>query len=297
MSRKPKLRTAIAFSTMLVLLFTTGTSAQRAVIHTQPTPQPQSRTLPPPPPTGGAAYSGVADQALCRITPGCKPPTPAIKGLVPFSYLTPGGYLAVYGKDFNSFSGPGGKMQFSLGGTVHDLVDLQWTDTSVGGRVPDNWNWPDEATVDLWLVRADGSKSNSWRVNFTPTYDIQVLPGSAIQASCAGGDNNSCNVASQPASGPSINTIHWTHWGHDAGTDHYTTAPLRYWALYDFDFSAYILDHGTVQAPSGFMNDYNHLDLQVHWDQDGGSILTAYGAQTQYELTIYIRGPKGYSWH
>jgi hypothetical protein len=294
MRHKSKPGIVVAFLLTLAMLVTTTIFAQRAVINTQPTPQPASRTVPPPPPIGGAAYSGVADQALCRMTPGCKPPNPAINGLVPFSYLTPGGYVAVYGNNFNSFSGPGGKMQFSLDGNIHDLTDLQWTDTSVGGRVPDNWNWPNEAAVDLWLVRADGSKSNSWRLNFTPTYDIQILPASAIQASCSGADHNRCPISS---TGPSIDTSHSTTYGHDAGTDHYTTAPLRNWALYDFDFSAYVLDHGSVQAPSGFMNDYNYLDLQVHWDQDGGNICCAHFAQTQYSITIYIRGPKGYSWH
>jgi len=287
-----KLRTAVAFSTMLVLSFTMGTSAQRAVIHTQPTPQPQSRSLPPPPPIGGAAYSGVADQALCRITPGCKPPAPVINGLVPFSYLTPGGYVAVYGSNFNSFSGPGGKMQFSLGGNIHDLVDVQWADTSVGGRVPDNWNWPDATTVDLWLVRADGSRSNSWRVNFTPVYDIQVLPSNGIQATCPGSDIDRCPL------GTTAGAEHITGYGHDAGTDHYVSTPLRNsWKLYDFDFTTPYLRNASVQPPSGFMNDYSYLDLRVHWDQDGGGLFTGSGAASAYQITIYIRGPKGYSWN
>jgi len=290
-----KLRTAVAFSTTLVLSFTMGTSAQRAVIHTQPTPQPQSRSLPPPPPIGGAAYSGVADQALCRITPGCKPPAPAITGLVPFSYLTPGGYVAVYGDNFNSFSGPGGKMQFRIGGTVHDLADVQWTDTSVGGRVPDNWNWPDEGNADLWLVRADGSKSNSWSLNFTPSYDIQVLSRDAIQASCVSADWNDCLGTIY---GPSISTAHGSTYGHDAGTDVYTTGTLRNgWTLYDFDFRITSQISGTVQPPSGFKTDYNYLNLQVHWDNQAGAWGMGDGAVTAYHITIYIRGPKGYSWN
>src|SRR5262245_38589357 len=297
MNRKPNLRTAIVFATVLMLLVATTIFAQKAAVHVPPSNQPASRSLPPPPPVGGAAFSGVADQALCRITPGCKPPTPAIGGLVPFSYLTPGGFVAVYGSNFNSFSGPGGKMQFSLGGTVHDLADLQWTDSSVGGRVPDNWNWPDEAAVDFWLVRADGSRSNSWRLNFTPAYDIQVLPSSAIQASCGGADDNAC-PNNLPSTGPSIDTYHGTTYGHDSGTDHYTTRTLRNgWTLYDFDFSTRDLHDGTVQPPSGFMTGYNYLDLQVHWDQDGGNIFTPHLAKTTYDITIYIRGPKGYQWN
>jgi hypothetical protein len=135
-------------------------------------------------------------------------------------------------------------------------------------------------------------------VNFTPTYDIQVLPSSAIQASCGGADRNFCPTNLENP-GLSIDAQHATTYGHDAGTDHYATKRRLWngWTLYDFDFQVTDQNHGTVQPLSGFMSGYDYLDLQVHWDQDGGNILTPHSAVTAYQITIYIRGPKGFEWN
>jgi len=252
-----------------------------------------------PAPHGGtganAAYAAGAQNAICAILPGCKPPDPVVQGFFPGSFLTPGGYVLIFGTHFNSLSGPGGKLQYRLDGIVRDLVDLAWNDTSVGGRVPDGWNWNSAPEVEMWLTRSDGTRSNSIRMNFTPTYEVQVLPAGEIRAECGGGDHNYCPNSNDI--GATIDTFHTTVYGQDWGTDRYTTSPFRNgWALYDYDFHSKNLLHGTVDPPSGFRNGYNYLDLQVHWGEDGGSILFSHSARTAYDITVYIRGPKGYSW-
>jgi hypothetical protein len=202
----------------------------------------------------------------------------------------------IFGDHFNSVSGPGGKLQFTLGGKVHDLVDLQWTDHSVSGHVPDGWNWSYASKVDMWLTRADGARSNTIQADFTPIYEIQALPGSAVHAECGGADRNFCFSAPLHDNSPTIDTTHATSYGQDARTDHYTTDTLSNgWTLYDFSFTK-SENHGNVQYPSGFQDGANHLDLRVHWDEDGGNIFTPHTAATGYQIVVRIVGPKGFPW-
>jgi hypothetical protein len=249
-----------------------------------------------PPPTV-IGHPAPAEHALCSILPGgCKAPDPQITGVFPFSNLTPGGYVLILGKNFNSLNGPGGRLQFSVGGTVHDLTELNWSDTTIGGRVPDGWNWPDPMDVDLWLVRSDGVKSNSLvpQPRFSPAYEVQVLPGTDLTTMhCGGADRDFCvyNEA-----GYTLDVSHATTYGHDSGTDYYKIAGLRNgWKTYYLEFK-HTDNHGTVQPPSGFLVDYDTMDIQVHWDQDGGSLIGGSTATTNYTVQVLIRGPKGYSW-
>jgi hypothetical protein len=291
-----------------VLAFGLSTTAegQNTAIAT-PTPTPAQKAGPPPKPKGGGTGISIpyvppppgpsklppAGGALCMIIPGCKPPAPQIDGAFPFSNLTPGGYVIVYGKHLNSLSGPTGKLQFSVGGTIHDLVDLQWSDTAVGGRVPDGWNWSQEEEVDMWVVRADGVKTNnlSPRPKFSPTWDIQMLPGTEVnQFNCAQADYYKCTNQW----GGTVQGSHDTVYGHDSGTDSYKVDRLMPgWKLDSYTFTILRNKNGSVQPPSGFLQGYDWVDLQVHWDQDGGSILDPSNASTLYEIDIFVRGPKG----
>jgi hypothetical protein len=309
--QKPKASLKAVRAGVLVLALAwvlhTAASAQNIKLATPtPTPAQQKPKAPPQgsggnvvnipyiPPPPGPSKLPPAGGVLCMIIPGCKAPAPVIAGLFPGSFLTPGGYILIYGKNFNSAQGPGGKLQFALDGPVHDLVELAWSDTSVGGRVPDGWNWNHVARVDVWLVRQDGTRSNSIQVDFTPTYEIQQLPADAIHADCGGADKNYCSPS---GNSPSIDTNHATVYGHDAGTDHYTSAQLRNgWTLYEYSFQRGDLRHATVDEPTGFNNGYNYLDLSVHWDQDGGPIYASYSGISSYRINVFIRGPKGYDW-
>jgi len=86
------------------------------------------------------------------------------------------------------------------------------------------------------------------------------------------------------------------------------------WVFADMEFAVTIARNGTVQAPSGFTSCNavlspttpqpgqmarcsSHADLAVHWDQDGGTILTRDGAQTGYVIRIGVMGPKGFNWY
>ena len=258
------------------------------------TPQNVPITLNPAPGTGGHTKLPPQQIGICALLPGCKTPDPVVAGLFPGSFLTPGGYVLIYGKNFNSAQGPGGKLQFSLDGNIHDLIDLQWSDTALGGRVPDGWNWNGIRRVDMWLVRQDGTRSNSIQMDFTPTWDIQLLPAEDIQANCGGADKNYCSPS---GNSPSIDTGHATVYGHDAGTDHYGSIRLRNgWTLYEYRFERTYLQHASVDEPSGFNNGYDYLDLNVHWDEDGGPIYASYSAITNYKINVFVRGPKGYDW-
>ena len=180
---------------------------------------------------------------------------------------------------------------------MHDLVDLQWSDTAVGGRVPDGWNWINDEEVDMWLVRADGVKSNNLlpRPKFSPIWDIQLLPGTEVnQFNCAPADYYRCTNQW----GGTVQAMHDTVYGHDSGTDSYKVNSLMPgWALDSYTFTVIQHKNGSVQEPSGFPQgqNYKSLDMQVHWDQDGGSIWDPSHARTLYELDIFVRGPKGYS--
>jgi hypothetical protein len=295
---KKRLALLACMIAVVVSGFATG-AAQKSAPQQQKssvggTPQNQPITLGPVPGAGGHATVPPQQHGICALLPGCKTPDPIIAGLFPGSFLTPGGYILLYGKNFNSAQGPGGKLQFSLSGNVHDLVDLQWSDTSLGGRVPSGWNWNGIERVDVWLVRQDGTRSNSIQMDFTPTWEIQQLPAEEIHADCGGADKNYCSPSGNP---PSIDTYHITIYGHDSGTDHYSSARLRNgWTLYEYRFLAKDLLNGSVQEPSGFNNGYDYLDLSVHWNEDGGSILIEHGARTAYAVNVFIRGPQGYSW-
>jgi hypothetical protein len=256
-----------------------------------------------PPPKGVRVYPGgihipPAQGALCSVIPGCVYPAPELTSAMPFSNLTPGGYVVVFGKHLNPPDGvTAGRVQFALGGSVHDLVDLQWSDTSVGGRVPDGWNWTDPQDVDLWIVRADGTKTAplSPRPTFTPVYEVQMVHGSDLsEFHCAPSDDYNCDVS---GTAQTAWTSHATTYGHDSGTDNYKIARLlNGWRAYEIEFTRFNMHDSTVQDPAGFNQGYDWFDVQVHWDQDGGSIIASHCAVNQYELKIYIRGPKGMPW-
>jgi len=278
-----------------------------------PTPTPAHKAAPPPKPKGGGSGGNPinipyipppvgpsklppAGGALCLIIPGCTLPGPRLDNAFPFSNLTPGGYVILYGKNFLSPDGGAGKIQFSLGGPVVDLVDLQWSDTSVGGRVPDNWNGTSEQEVDMWVVRGDGVKSNnlSPRPKFTPIWDLHTLTLSDLDEwHCAPSDDYWCT----DTFGITAHSYHASIYGHDSGTDIYKVRRLANgWLTYQFDFQVTQSHDGSVQTPSGMTEGLNSVDVQVHWDQDGGSLLNEHGASTVYEVNITIRGPKGTPW-
>jgi hypothetical protein len=294
----------------LALAFSLGVAgrAQNIKLAT-PTPTPTQRQAPPPQPKGGGGNPinipyvppppgpsklPPAGGALCMIIPGCKPPAPQLSSAFPFSNLTPGGYVIVYGKNFSSLNGPG-KLQFELGGTVHDLVDLQWSDTAVGGRVPDGWNWTSADEVDMWVLRADGVKSNTLnpRPKFSPIWDVQQINLSAMSDwHCAPSDDYLCT----DRWGATSQGNHGTTYGHDSGTDYYKGRFINGWKTESYTFAVVDSHDGTVQEPSGFRENYDWFDVQVHWDQDGGNIIAPHFAKTSYVLNIFIRGPKGYAW-
>lgn len=246
-----------------------------------------------------AGYAPGTETIICGILPGCRPAAPVLESALPFSNLTPGGYVLLFGKHFYSIAGTAGnKLRFRVGTKVHDLVDLQWTDTTVGGKVTDDWNYNAKEDVDLWVERADGAKSNVLmpRPTFSPTYDIQSLRQADIHIdNIQGADENLCDLDTHDA----IGCYHITHYGNDAGTDHFSSVRLwNNWVLFDIKPRIYHSYSGIVDPPSGFQAGATVLDLSIHWDQ--GKALHFYSAtecMTIYDIDILIQGPKGYDWN
>jgi len=203
------------------------------------------------------------------------------------------------GKHFNSIAGvAGNKLRFSINGNVHDLVDLQWSDTHVGGRVPDNWNYNAPVEVDMWIERADGARSNILqpRPTFTPTLDIQHLRHVDIHVdNIQGADDNECDISTNDA----IGCYHITSYGHDEGMDHFSSVRLwNGWVLFDFKPVIYHSYNGTVDPPAGFRAGDSVLNLSIHWDQGKPvHFYTATDCMTIYDIDILIEGPKGYDWN
>jgi hypothetical protein len=138
-------------------------------------------------------------------------------------------------------NGRPGQLKFNTGSVVRDLVDVQFTDTRAGGRVPDNFNWQYRAPVDFWLVRGDGfnSKPLEPRPQFNPEYEIRMLTWQDISDhTCTGGDFNDCNSSGGDAT---IYAEHRTFWGQDAGTDNFQVRGLKNgWRTFDMEFARLI---------------------------------------------------------
>jgi hypothetical protein len=267
-------------------------------VETQGWQKGKTKIVVPPDGAGGNVFP--AETALCFIILGCKYPHPQITGVVPFSNFTPGGYIVIFGNHFNPPDGlTPGKLQFRFDQTVHDLVDLQWSDTAVGGRVPNDFNPPGEQTVELWVLRADGLKSDVLMPQpmIAPVYDIQMLLGTDLtDVHCARADDWWCDTTtSVVVTGSTVVADHASTYGHDAGTDSYKMPLKNGWKIYEVQFGTFNLHNGSVQDPS-FDPSSNPFEVKVHWDQDGGGIIGGMGAITQYWLKIFIRGPKGLPW-
>jgi hypothetical protein len=232
------------------------------------------------------------------MIPGCVYPPPQITSLYADSSITPNGYVLVRGKNFNSANGSGGKLQFSIGSFVHDLVDLQWSDDSIRGRVPDGWNWKEQVPVDLWVVRADGTRSAPLtpRPVFTPVYEIKMLRGIDISSfHCAPSDSYTCYVTDIGYG--TVSAIHSTAWGLDSGTDSYQARLANGWVTDSIKFEVSPAMDASAGPPSGFQAGLDHVDIQVHWQNYGGDYFTGSGTSDSYRIEVFIRGPKGFPWN
>jgi len=124
---------------------------------------------------------------------------PVITGVLPFSSCTPGGSVILKGENLGSQPGSL-RLVGHFPGPYLQLTQLEWTDHSIGGKVPSVSGALDQE-VNVQVVRKDGRPSNTWKCQFTGNRVTKTVQGQVVEINlCQLGENagQGCAVDGDP---------------------------------------------------------------------------------------------------
>lgn len=224
-------------------------------------------------------------------------PPPQLTEIFPFSAIQPGGGVIFKGTNLGTQTG---RLLMTLQNDKRsfELQQLQWSDTSVGGTIPDQnticgiQNQP----VFFQAIRPDGQISNAWMgPQITVVQDFQRLPPEDVQSlHCDQGNfelpsgcaNCGCSCMGTPVWGGgtpcdhSIRDDNQACVGFCSGTDKYGFSLRNGWV-----FDSWQTWGGVTFMP--FMQTGNpNGELDVKWSVQGAG-------SEPYWADLYVTGPVG----
>jgi len=113
---------------------------------------------------------------------------PEITGVLPFSSCTPGGSVILKGENLGSQPGTL-RLVGHFPGPYVELTQLEWTNHSIGGKVPSVSGALDQE-VSIQAVRKDGKPSNTWKCQFTGNRVTKKVQSQVVKTNvCYLGEN------------------------------------------------------------------------------------------------------------
>jgi hypothetical protein len=215
-----------------------------------------------------------------------------------FGFPTPGGTLAIIGKNFGTNPGSVVATLTTWNGQTlqKTLKVIEWKNTIVGVEFPTDITGVKQGNGTLRLT-AGNSTSDPRSFTFFPTQDFRELPGGDVKLISCGDDSNAdeCNGHKDPddsswftaGSGDALSGFHMNVWGaigDDTGTDSYQISLANGWEMVNFYWD---VDGDEVSAtkPSGFKPTAN-------WSPSTNWVVTP-NDTLFYQGVITIHGPLG----
>lgn len=258
-------------------------------------------------------------QVVCEVTacespsqppPPPPPPPPSPPNITEAPReITPGAHVVIRGSGFGS----SGVVYLKIGQRFFLLkVDPPqlWTDTEIAGDVPDVIGVPDQWGF-ITVVRERRDASNSRSVFFRAAQDTILLPTKAMTVvSCSSNAfGNVCNGVKAGWAGrgyglgaPECQTdssicAHHLNWIPVWGTDTYSVTFKNGWVFVGGPEGVQVGKTivgigGGVGDPTGIIRDTASAQMRVDWHVIH-PLYPFYPAILQYEVWIWIKGPKG----
>ncbi len=245
-------------------------------------------------------------QLCARVNCGERPKMSFLKPEITamFGFNTPGGILALAGKNFGTTPGSVvATLKTWSGESIQRTLEVtEWTSTMVGVRWPADIRGVRQQSGALALTSAGGKRD--WRsVTFSPEPDFKTLPQADVQVVSCGTDGNRdrCNSVfdpddfdsrpNSPESG-SLDSIWGLHYnvagaiGNDSGTDHYRIALKNDWTMESFHWVVHVkAGEGSAQKPGGFTKGAS-WSPSVQWLVTPSDVLS-------YTGVVTVSGPIG----
>jgi hypothetical protein len=239
--------------------------------------------------------------ALCKQI-DCSTVLTALKPAITatFGFATPGGTLALIGKNFGT--NPGSVVAtlttWTGGETTRTLSVIEWKNTMVGVDWPSDIAGVKHHNAALRLTTANKWTSDPRIVTFFPHEDFKVLPWGDVKVVSCGTDGNvdACNGQQDPdddgfsaGGADSFNGFHYNVWGaigNDSGTDKFQVALKNDWVMQSLGWSVNVdAGEGAAAKPGGFSQVANWQPSVSWWVSPNDSVY--------YVGVVTITGPTG----
>jgi hypothetical protein len=184
-----------------------------------------------------------------------------------FGFATPGGTLALIGKNFGTTPGTvvATLTPWNGGQMTRTLSIVEWKNTMVGVDWPADIAGVRQQNATLRLTTSGQMTSDPRTVTFFPQEDFKVLPWGDVKVVSCGTDGNvdACNGQVDPdddgfsAGGhDSFNGYHYNVWGaigNDSGTDKFQIALKNDWVMQSLGWDVNVdSGEGNAGKPGGF---------------------------------------------
>ena len=218
-----------------------------------------------------------------------------------FGFATPGGTLAVIGKNFGTKPGTVVATLKTWNGAdlKKTLSVLEWKNTTIGVDWPADITGVKQQNATIEVTTAGNSKSDPRTLTFFPADDFKILPAADVKVIFCGTDGNtdSCNGQQDPddeggfspVASDSFDGWHFNTWGaigDDTDTDKFQIALKNGWVMQSFAWDVSVdPGEGWANKPTGFSQSAN-WSPSVKW-------LVTPNDTVAYVGTVTIVGPVG----